>query len=117
MKNNGAYAAAVHMVENEIMSCSEVDGNVYFEPASTVTRLDFLVAAMNIMGAKNLPTVSSTGFIDDKDIPSENKSYVYSAYKLGIINGTKNSEGEKYFHPSSAITRAEAAVILNNIIY
>lgn len=116
MKENGAYAAAIHMIDDGIMSASESDGNVYFEPAATVSRLDFLVSAMNVLGAGNLPTVSGTGFADDEDIPVDAKSYVYSAYKLGIINGSENADGERFFHPAAAITRAEAAVILNNIV-
>ncbi len=116
MKNNGAYAAAIHMIDDGYMTATEADGEVYFEPSSTVTRLDFLVSAMNVLGAGNLPEVSSTDFADDGEIPDNAKSYVYSACKLGIINGSEDSDGERYFHPADAITRAEAAVILNNIV-
>ena len=116
MKNNGAYAAAVHMIDGGYMSANESDGDVYFEPSATVSRLDFLVSAMNVLGCGNLPTVSGTGFADDDEIPAEAKSYVYSAYKLGIINGNEDANGERFFYPANAITRAEAAVIINNMV-
>ncbi len=116
MKNNDAYAAAVNMIDDGIMSVNETDGEVFFEPDSTVSRLDFLISAMNVMGASNLPEISKTDFADDADIPEEAKSYVYSAEKLGIIKGTEGSDGQVFFNPDAEITRAEAAVIINNII-
>ena len=116
MKGNGAYAAAVSMVDEGIMTTEEVDGSVYFSPTGEISRLDFLVCAMDILGANNLPKVSSSGFADDESIPENKKSYVYSAYKLGIINGISTANGELYFDPERPITRAEASVILNNII-
>ena len=60
--------------------------------------------------------MESTGFADDGDIPAEYKKYVYSAQKLGIINGTENEDGKPCFYPNADITRAEAAVIINNIM-
>ncbi len=115
MTENGAYAAAIHMIDEGVMQSREADGEVYFDPAENVSRLDFLVSAMNILGASNLPEISDSGFADDKDIPLDCKSYVYSAYKLGIINGS-NIDGQKYFRPDDPITCFEAAVILNNIV-
>ncbi|MBQ7836924.1 MAG: S-layer homology domain-containing protein [Clostridia bacterium] len=116
MKDNGAYAAAVLMTDEGIFTSKEESGNVFFEPSENVSRLDFLVCTMNALGAANLPQVSSTGFHDDDNIPENAKSYVYSAAKLGIINGKKDADGNLYFDADGAITRAEAAVILNNII-
>ncbi len=116
MKNNSAYAAAVNVINDGIMTASEANGEVFFEPDSTVSRLDFLIAAMNTMGASNLPDVSKTDFADDNEIPLDAKSYVYSAEKLGIIKGTQADDGKIYFNPNTEITRAEAAVLVNNII-
>lgn len=116
MKENGAYAAAVMMTDEGILTAREEGGNVFFEPTEKVTRLDFLVCTMNALGAANLPTVSDTGFTDDSDIPENAKSYVYSARRLGIINGKQDEDGALYFDANGYITAAEAAVIINNII-
>ncbi len=70
---------------------------------------------MNVLGAANIPEITNTGFADDADIPAEYKGYVYSARKLGIINGVPSGD-ELYFKPDEPITRAQASVILNNIL-
>lgn len=116
MKGNSAYAAAVNMIDDGIMTAAESNGEVFFEPDNTVSRLDFLICAMDTFKAGNLPDVESTGFADDGDIPAEYKKYVFSAQKLGIINGTENEDGKPCFYPNADITRAEAAVIINNIM-
>ena len=116
MKNSSAFTAAVVMVDNGIMASAEDNGNAIFEPSLEVSRLDFLICAMNTMGATNIPTVSNTGFADDNAIPDESKGYVYSAKALGIINGQVGADEMLYFNPDAPITRAEAAVIINNII-
>lgn len=115
MEDSNCQAAAIVMTDSGHMDYTEEDGEVYFEPSSEVTRLDFLVTAMNVLGAANIPEVTNTGFADDADIPSEYKGYVYSAHKLGIINGIP-SGSERYFKPNEPITRAQASVILNNIL-
>lgn len=115
MKDSYCQAAAIVMTNNGHMDYTEEDGEIYFEPSSEVSRLDFLVTAMNVLGAANIPEVTNTGFTDDADIPAEYKGYVYSARKLGIINGVPNGN-ELYFKPNEPITRAQASVILNNIL-
>lgn len=115
MVNNEYATAAIAMTDKGIMSCSENKGKKTFSPDEKVTRLDFLVSAMNLFGAKNIPTVSDTGFVDDRDIPEQYKGLVYSAAKLGIIKGVQNGDN-LYFYPNKPITPEEASVILNNVI-
>lgn len=115
MENSYCQAAAIVLTGNGHMDYTEEDGEIYFEPSSEVSRLDFLVTAMNVLGAANIPEITNTGFTDDADIPAEYKGYVYSARKLGIINGVP-SGNELYFKPNEPITRAQASVILNNIL-
>ena len=103
------------MSARNVMSPVESEGELYFLPDEKVSRADFLKMAMDVLGADNVPTVKSTIFDDDGDIQEELKGYVASAYYLGIIKGVNEDTG-LYFRPNSAITRSEAAVILNNII-
>lgn len=115
MDDYGCIPACVEMTERGYMTCSEKEGKLYFSPDGEVSRLDFLVMAMNVFGAGNIPSVTNSGFGDDEKIPEEYKGYVYSAAKLGIINGVSEN-GQTCFDPDRSITRAEATVILNNII-
>lgn len=115
MKNDTRATAAISMSDKGIMTFDDKDGKKVFSPEENVSRLDFLVSAMNIFGASNIPTVKSTGFKDDSDIPAKYKGYVYSAAKLGIISGVNKEDGV-YFYPNKTVTAAEAATILNNVI-
>lgn len=115
MDGSDYVAAAVTMADKGVMSYSEKDDKLYFEPEEKVSRLEFLISAMNSFGADKLPEISATGFDDDGDIPEEYKSYVYSANKLGIVSGI-NKDGKCFFEPNNPITLAEASVILNNVI-
>ncbi len=110
MEESAFVVSAVAMAEGGYMTVVENKGKMYFSPDSEVSRLDFLVTAMNVFGAGNIPKVKSTAFGDDSAIPEKYKGYVYSAAKLGIISETGN------FRPNDKITKAEASVILNRVI-
>lgn len=115
MENSTSCGAAAVMADEGYMTYVRDGDNMYFAPDEQVTRLDFLVCAMNVFGAENIPTVQSTGFADDSSVPERYKGYVYSAAVLGII-GEPEQDGVSCFRPNDPITRAEASVILNNII-
>ena len=115
MKENPSVTAATIVTDKGYMSCKNNDGELSFEPDEQVTRLEFLVAAMNVFKAARIPEIEDCGFADDSEVPAEYKGYVYSAAKLGIVNGINGDKG-RCFRPNEYITRAEASVILNNII-
>lgn len=114
--NDWAYNAALVMTARGIMSSPQLNGEYTFNPSAQVTRSEFLVMVMTSLGADSIPTVATTGFADDSDIPVSAKGYAASALRLGIVSGDVQANGSTYFHPNDPITRAEAAVILNNII-
>lgn len=115
MLDSPAYTAALRLTEAGIMSGTQVGNQHYFYPAKQVSRAEFLVMAMNAAGITEVPLAQNTGFSDDASIPSSMKGYVAAAYQLGYISGT-NVGGELSFLPEEEISRAEAAVILSNII-
>ena len=80
--------AALAMTAAGIMSGTQVGGNHYFYPAQSVSRIEFLVMAMNASGVKDIASVSKTEFADDDDIPLSMKGYVAEAKRLGYIKGT-----------------------------
>ncbi|MBQ9131257.1 MAG: S-layer homology domain-containing protein [Clostridia bacterium] len=115
MQDSTAYNAALALTESGIMSGKQVGNTYYFYPNEGVRRVEFLVMAMHAAGITEVPKAQQTVFADDADIPENMKGYVAAAYTLGYVNGT-NVEGELCFLPNEEITRAQAAVILGNIV-
>ena len=114
MDGHWAHNAALVMASENAMEMEYVDGNVFFRPDEMITREDFIVTVMKVLGSGEIdPAV--TVFADDDEISDEASGYIARAYSLGIVKGTEKN-GLKYFNPTDTITRAEAAVILNSII-
>ncbi len=116
MTNSPAYHAALTMAEEGIMSGTQVGGEQYFYPDRTVSRGEFLVMAMNTMGISKVSPVSKTVFADDAEMSDTMRNYVAAAYELGYIQGEITEDGTRCFCPNRAITRAEAAVMLGNMM-
>ena len=115
MKDSHAYPAALALTEAGVMSGTQVGSQYYFYPEKSVTRAEFLVMAMNAAGITGVPTCYDTGFADDAEIPESMKGYVATAYAMKYISGSIE-EGKLCFLPNEPITRAQAAVILCNIV-
>lgn len=111
-----AHHAALTMTEKNIMSGTTIGEDVYFMPDKSVSRIDFIVMTMNAIGIKDVQPVNDTGFDDDARIPTAMKGYVRRARELGLISGSVDADGRLCFEPDRAITRAEAALIVNNIV-
>lgn len=118
LENHWAHNSAVKTAAMGLMGGSYDDnGNYNFEPESDMSRGDFLAMALISAGKEEyINFVPETSFSDDSSIPVNIKSYVEYAADNGIISGYTNEYGEKVFASSSPITRAEAAVIVNNIL-
>lgn len=115
MNNDPAYNAALTMVEEGIMSGVKVGSNNYFYPSGEVSRGEFLVMCMHALGMEEVAGATSTTFADDADIPQHMKGYVATAQKLGYIKGIPTESG-LCFSSEQPITRAEAAVMIGNMI-
>ena len=75
-----------------------------------VTRED--MAVMIVRALKLEPDTSGVTFSDDSEIASYAKEAVYTLRSKGIISGTGNGN----YEPKRIMTRAEAAVLINNIL-
>ncbi len=106
---------AVKITSYNIMSGELIDGKLCFSPENTPTRSEFLIMALKAAKKYNSVEVINTGFTDDSDIPLAHKGYVAYASEMGYISGTQEENGI-YFRPNSPITRAEAAVLISNIL-
>lgn len=114
MKGSQDETAALTVTEKAVMSGTQVGDNYYFYPERTVSRAEFLIMAMNAAGITGVPDCEQTVFADDGEIPESMKGYVAAAYRLGYITGTQK-DGKLCFLPNEALTRAQAAVILDRI--
>ncbi len=117
MSEHWAHSAAIEMSASGIMEYTENGDQAVFKPNDAVTREDFLVMVMRVLGAdlEDADNAVRTVFADDAQISSKNKAYVSAAYNAGIIKG-REENGILTFCPKDTITRAEAAVMINNIL-
>ena len=72
--------------------------------------------AMTAAGKEPLSDVTLTGFYDDGDISAWAKGYVSAALVVGTVEGSRNEAGQTVFDPSSPVTQAEAAVIIDRLL-
>ena len=112
-----ACAAAVLRVSSfGIMNGTRVGTADYFRPAVAMTRAEFLVTVMDAVGLTPSDADSApTGFADEASIPANMRPYVALAVNKGAVTG-KTQNGKLCFCPDEIISRAEAAVILSNVI-
>ncbi|MBO5305342.1 MAG: S-layer homology domain-containing protein [Clostridia bacterium] len=116
MNNSISHAPAIALTERGIMSAATIGDKSYFYPSKTVSRLDFLVAAMKAIGLEDVEDCSSTVFDDDESIPEGLRGYVSLAQQKNYICGRIDREGRLLLSPDDDITRAEAAVILARML-
>ena len=117
MIGDPAHYSAITVCDSEIMTGSEVNGSIVFDPAGKVSRAEFLTMAMKTAGCD----VSGIGqgtvsvFSDDGDIPAEYRPYVIAAYNGGMLTGVGN-DGNAMFDPRGNITVGDAMIMLCGIL-
>lgn len=117
MRNHWAHNSAIKMASTGLMTGENVDGRLLFNPEKDMTRGDFLALSLIMTGhEKDIPFVSKTVFADDGTIPANIKSYVQYAYDKGIVSGYENADSSINFESAGAVTKAEAAVMINKIL-
>lgn len=115
MQNRKEYLSAVAMSAMGIMSGELVGDGMYFNPDKEVTKAEFVAMAMKAVGMKCNTSLVSSFFDDNGEIPSALLSYVATAQRKGIIQGSF-SGGRLLFNPNEAITKYEAGVIMANLL-
>ena len=107
--------AAISLTDKGILLGRLSGDGMYFDAEETVTRGDFTVMAMKAAGITPKAGLVTTFFDDDSAIPASIKGYIATAQALGYVNGSFDGTG-LYFDPNRAVTKAEAAVILCNVM-
>ncbi len=108
--------SAIRLAEEGLYVGRYVDGRYFFDPDQPVSRAQFLSMSMSAAGLEELDKVTLTGFSDDDTIPTWAKGAVSAALKAGVIRGSRDENGAPVFGASQSITRAEATVILDNLL-
>lgn len=108
--------SAIRLAEEGVYVGRYVNGRYFFDPDQPVTRAQFLTMAMSVAGLEDLEGVTLTGFSDDDAIPTWAKGAVSAALKAGVVQGSRDESGAPVFRADSSISRAEAAVMLDNLL-
>ena len=117
MDGVGEAAAILSVSSVGLMNGTRVGSETYFKPENTISRVEFLVTALQAAGvtAQTLSNQPPLDYADAEEIPAAMRPFVSYATQKKYIGG-KEVDGELCFRPHDPITRAEAAVILSNII-
>lgn len=107
--------AAIALTDAGIMLGRLSGDGMYFDEELAVSRGEFTVMAMKAAAIAPIEGLTTTFFDDDAEIPTSIKSYIATAQSKGFINGSFDGTG-LYFEPNRNVTKAEAAVILCNIM-
>lgn len=106
---------AMWLKEQGVYTGKTIAGNVCFEPDAAVGRGEFLVMAMQVLGAPADDAALTSGFADEEAAPGWMKPYIVGAFRSGMISGS-SADGGMLFRPDAALTGAEAAVMLQNML-
>lgn len=115
MAGDEAEYTAMWLKDEGVYAGRTVAGSLCFEPDSAVTRGEFLVMAMKLLGAEPESAALTSGFADEESTPAWMRPYIAAALKNGAISGV-SSEAGLVFRPDAALTKAEAAVMLRNML-
>lgn len=115
MASDPAQFSAMWLRQNQLYSGETLAGVSYFGPEKPVSRGEFLVMVMKLAGIQPDDAQLTSGFADEGDTPQWMRPYLVSALRHGIISGVHSADG-LVFRPDAAVTQAEAAVMLQNVL-
>ena len=89
-------------------------GNNLYGPNGTITKADAITTFIRALGFEDLAPspIAVTGFRDNDLIPGYARNSAYVAQKIGLL--LSDSKGN--MNPAKKLTKAESAVLFNNLI-
>jgi len=114
-KNNWAYSY-VETAKPYLTGYNTSEG-LKFKPAEDAVREDMAVALVLALGYENASYDDSIldQFADSSDISKNLRKYVAIAVQKNLMKGSKDGSSLN-FNPQSSLTRAEASVLLYNVM-
>ena len=116
LEGHPVQKSAIRLAEEGVYVGRYVNGRYFFDPDQAVSRAQFLTMAMSVAGLADLEGITITGFSDDDAIPTWAKGAVSAALKAGVVQGSRSESGAPIFGAQETISRAEAAVMLDNLL-
>lgn len=116
MSDSPAHYAALRLREEGVFSGECFGNEAFFAPQQTVTRAQFLTMAAAVADLAMPTAAVSTGLSDDDSIPAWSRGYVAAGILSGVVEGSDDGSGNRVFRAETAITRAEAAAILDRCL-
>ncbi len=113
---NWAKPYIEYLYRNDIVSGSEKNNKLYYNPSANMTRQEFAKVITSWYGA-DLDEFESAelDFADNSKIASWAVPYVKAAVELGMMGG-KNINGTLKFDPTGSITRQEVMTVIGRIM-
>ena len=105
--------AAIALYDAGIATAVRYQNGLCFCPTDAVSREEFVTMVMKTLGVSTL-TDAETSFADNGGIAVEYRPYIATAQRMGYVGG-REVDGALCFAPKDCITRAEAAVLINNV--
>lgn len=112
---DGKQFEAVWLCENGLGSGRYIGSALCFCPDETVSRMEFLIMAMELCNFASEENLTPCAFADAQTLPVWQQGYLASAMRRGLVRGEASETG-LVFRPKEAITAQEAAVMLQNIL-
>ena len=106
--------AAICLYEMGAVEVGNYRNGQMFCPDESVSREEFVAMTMRALCIGTL-TDAKSSFADDDAIDVRFRPYVATAQRMGYIQG-RDVDGNVYFDPKATITKAEAAVVINNVL-
>lgn len=115
LAGNGDAYYAMWLRDQGLLSGETVAGQLCFEPDKPVSRGEFVVLVMQLFELEPAEETLHSGFADEAQTSAWMQPYLSSAVSAGLISGSRSESG-LVFRPDEAVTEAEAAVILQNLL-
>lgn len=114
MMKSGAHYPAIVLAEKGVLKGETIGKDSFLYPKKPVTRSEFIAMTSALFNIDTTThNVEALGFADELSTPAWAKPYISSAVKSGIITGGSR-DGVMVLRPQEVLTRAEAAIIINN---
>ena len=115
MQEHWANYSASHLAARGYVIGENIGDEYFYFPDREMTRGDFLLFILSLVENNHTAKAADIKFADDDLYPEWLLEKAKIAYELGIIKGS-GTEGLVYLNAYHKITRAEAFVMINNVL-
>lgn len=115
MQEHWANYSASHLAARGYVIGENIGDEYFYFPDREMTRGEFLLFILSLVEDNHSAKAADIKFADDDLYPEWLLEKAKIAYDLGIIKGS-GTEGEVYLNAYHKITRAEAFVMINNVL-